>query len=76
MSKRKEKVKPNLDQKITKHLNLTVLQRIDPCVQEIIAGATHVAIYEFDIDASEWVRSCVSMFLHYCVAAAVFVSCA
>ncbi|KAG6415182.1 hypothetical protein SASPL_122586 [Salvia splendens] len=70
MSKRKEKVKPNLDEQITKHLNLTVLQRIDHCVQEIIAGATHVAIYEFDIDTSEWVCSCVSMFLHYCVAAA------
>ncbi|XP_041993782.1 mRNA-decapping enzyme-like protein isoform X2 [Salvia splendens] len=56
MSKRKEKVKPNLDEQITKHLNLTVLQRIDHCVQEIIAGATHVAIYEFDIDTSEWSR--------------------
>ncbi|KAG6384171.1 hypothetical protein SASPL_156026 [Salvia splendens] len=70
MSKMKEKLKPILDEKITKHLNLTVLQRIDPCVQEIIAGATHVAIYEFDIDTLEWVCSCVSMFLHHCVAAA------
>ncbi|XP_042068499.1 mRNA-decapping enzyme-like protein isoform X2 [Salvia splendens] len=56
MSKMKEKLKPILDEKITKHLNLTVLQRIDPCVQEIIAGATHVAIYEFDIDTLEWSR--------------------
>ncbi|KAG6417698.1 hypothetical protein SASPL_119890 [Salvia splendens] len=70
MSKMKEKLKPILDEKITKHLNLTVLQRIDPCVQEIIAGATHVAIYEFDIDTLEWVCSCVSMFLHHCVTAA------
>ncbi|KAL1558244.1 ubiquitinyl hydrolase 1 [Salvia divinorum] len=56
MSKKKEKLKPILDEKITKHLNLTVLQRIDPCVQEIIAGATHVAIYQFDTDTFEWSR--------------------
>lgn len=48
---------PNLDQQSTKLLNLTVLQRIDPFVEEILITAAHVTFYEFNIDLSQWVRS-------------------
>lgn len=48
---------PNLDQHSTKLLNLTVLQRIDPFVEEILITAAHVTFYEFNIDLSQWVRS-------------------
>ncbi|KAK4408424.1 decapping enzyme-like protein [Sesamum angolense] len=36
------KLMPNLDEKSTKLLNLTVLQRIDPFVEEILITAAHV----------------------------------
>ncbi|KOM44056.1 hypothetical protein LR48_Vigan05g166100 [Vigna angularis] len=51
------KLMPNLDQHSTKLLNLTVLQRIDPFVEEILITAAHVTFYEFNIDLSQWVRS-------------------
>ncbi|XLS79495.1 hypothetical protein HN51_063720 [Arachis hypogaea] len=35
------KLMPNLDQHSTKLLNLTVLQRIDPFVEEILITAAH-----------------------------------
>uniref|UniRef100_A0A7N0V0J5 mRNA-decapping enzyme-like protein n=1 Tax=Kalanchoe fedtschenkoi TaxID=63787 RepID=A0A7N0V0J5_KALFE len=50
------KLMPNLDQNSTKLLNLTVLQRIDPFVEEILITAAHVAFYEFNIDLSQWSR--------------------
>jgi mRNA-decapping enzyme 1B len=50
------KLMPNLDQQSTKLLNLTVLQRIDPFVEEILITAAHVTFYEFNIDLSQWVR--------------------
>uniref|UniRef100_A0A7C9A280 5'-(N(7)-methyl 5'-triphosphoguanosine)-[mRNA] diphosphatase n=1 Tax=Opuntia streptacantha TaxID=393608 RepID=A0A7C9A280_OPUST len=50
------KLMPNLDQKSTKLLNLTVLQRIDPFVEEILITAAHVTLYHFNIDISQWSR--------------------
>lgn len=50
------KLMPNLDQNSTKLLNLTVLQRIDPFVEEILITAAHVTLYEFNIDLSQWSR--------------------
>ncbi|KAL6276499.1 hypothetical protein ACE6H2_020100 [Prunus campanulata] len=50
------KLRPNLDQQSTKLLNLTVLQRIDPFIDEILITATHVTFYEFNTDLSEWSR--------------------
>ncbi|EPS71613.1 hypothetical protein M569_03147, partial [Genlisea aurea] len=50
------KLRPNLDEKGTKLLNLTVLQRIDPFVEEILITAAHVAFYAFNIDTSQWSR--------------------
>ncbi|GFZ08889.1 decapping 1 [Actinidia rufa] len=51
------KLMPNLDQNSTKLLNLTVLQRIDPYIEEILITAAHVTFYEFNIDLNQWVRS-------------------
>ncbi|GAB2274581.1 hypothetical protein Dimus_009349 [Dionaea muscipula] len=50
------KLMPNLDQNSTKLLNLTVLQRIDPFVEEILITAAHVTFYEFNLDLSQWSR--------------------
>ncbi|XP_057956563.1 mRNA-decapping enzyme-like protein [Malania oleifera] len=50
------KLMPNLDQQSTKLLNLTVLQRMDPFVEEILITAAHVTFYEFNIDLSQWSR--------------------
>ncbi|XP_044506333.1 mRNA-decapping enzyme-like protein isoform X3 [Mangifera indica] len=50
------KLMPNLDQQSTKLLNLTVLQRIDPFIEEILITAAHVTFYEFNIDQSQWSR--------------------
>ncbi|KAF5180967.1 mRNA-decapping enzyme-like protein [Thalictrum thalictroides] len=50
------KLMPNLDQQSTKVLNLTVLQRIDPFVEEILITAAHVTFYEFNIELNQWSR--------------------
>ncbi|XAR64735.1 hypothetical protein NMG60_11008538 [Bertholletia excelsa] len=50
------KLMPNLDQNSTKLLNLTVLQRIDPYIEEILMTAAHVTFYEFNIDLNQWSR--------------------
>ncbi|PSS01601.1 MRNA-decapping enzyme-like protein [Actinidia chinensis var. chinensis] len=50
------KLMPNLDQNSTKLLNLTVLQRIDPYIEEILITAAHVTFYEFNIDLNQWSR--------------------
>ncbi|CAL5423968.1 unnamed protein product [Camellia sinensis] len=57
------KLMPNLDQQSTKVLNLTVLQRIDPFVEEILITAAHVTLYEFNIDLSQWSQGCRRLFV-------------
>ncbi|XP_059463015.1 mRNA-decapping enzyme-like protein isoform X2 [Corylus avellana] len=50
------KLMPNLDQQSTKMLNLTVLQRMDPFIEEILITAAHVTFYAFNIESSQWSR--------------------
>ncbi|KAL5721177.1 hypothetical protein ACHQM5_013770 [Ranunculus cassubicifolius] len=50
------KLTPNLDKQSTQILNLTVLQRIDPFVEEILITTAHVTFYEFNIDLNQWSR--------------------
>ncbi|KAL6336820.1 hypothetical protein AAG906_036134 [Vitis piasezkii] len=50
------KLMPNLDQHSTKLLNLTVLQRMDPFIEEILITAAHVTFYEFNIELNQWSR--------------------
>lgn len=50
------KLMPQLDQQSTKLLNLTVLKRIDPCVEDILFTAAHVTFYEFNTEQSQWSR--------------------
>jgi len=49
------KLMPQLDQQSTKLLNLTVLQRIDPYVEDILFTAAHVTFYEFNTELSQWI---------------------
>ncbi|XP_014494697.1 mRNA-decapping enzyme-like protein isoform X7 [Vigna radiata var. radiata] len=51
-----KKLTPNLDQQSTKVLNLTVLQRIDPFIDEILFTAAHVSFYDFNIETNQWSR--------------------
>ena len=48
---------PNLaiDEEGTRMLNLTVLQRLDPAVEDILITAAHVTLYDFDTDLNQWV---------------------
>ncbi|KAJ6778467.1 TRANSCRIPTION FACTOR SMIF DECAPPING ENZYME DCP1, partial [Salix koriyanagi] len=48
------KLTPNLDQQSTKMLNLTVLQRMDPFIEEILITAAHVTFYAFNIETNQW----------------------
>lgn len=50
------KLMPNLDERSTKVLNLTVLQRIDPYIEEILITAAHVTFYEFNVEINQWSR--------------------
>ncbi|KAM0872082.1 hypothetical protein ACQ4PT_038959 [Festuca glaucescens] len=52
------KVTPNLamDAEGTRLLNLTVLQRLDPAVEDILITAGHVTLYDFNIDKNQWSR--------------------
>ncbi|KAL9236218.1 hypothetical protein vseg_010917 [Gypsophila vaccaria] len=50
------KVRPNLDEEGTKTLNLTVLQRIDPCILDILLTSAHVSFYQFNILLNQWSR--------------------
>ncbi|KAK9072700.1 hypothetical protein SSX86_009135 [Deinandra increscens subsp. villosa] len=50
------KLMPNLDQNSTKILNLTVLQRMDPYIEEILITAAHVTFYEFNVELNQWSR--------------------
>lgn len=51
------KVTPNLamDEEGTRMLNLTVLQRLDPAVEDILMTAAHVTLYDFDTNLNQWV---------------------
>jgi len=51
-------VTPNLamDAEATRLLNLTVLQRLDPAVEDILITAAHVTLYDFNIDLNQWSR--------------------
>ncbi|XP_021892529.1 mRNA-decapping enzyme-like protein [Carica papaya] len=53
---RSGKLTPNLDKQSTKMLNLTVLQRVDPFIEEILMTAAHVTFYEFNIESNQWSR--------------------
>ncbi len=46
---------PQLDQNSTKELNLTVLQRMDRHVEDILTTAAHVTFYQFSVEDSQWV---------------------
>ncbi|KAM0066052.1 putative mRNA-decapping enzyme subunit 1, PH-like domain superfamily [Helianthus debilis subsp. tardiflorus] len=48
------KLMPNLDQHSTKILNLTVPQRMDPYIKEILITDAHVNVYEFNVDLKQW----------------------
>ncbi|XBH55176.1 mRNA-decapping enzyme-like protein [Aegilops tauschii subsp. strangulata] len=52
------KLTPNLamDAEGTRLLNLTVLQRLDPAVEDILITAAHVTLYDFNIDLNQWSR--------------------
>ncbi|KAF2617372.1 hypothetical protein F2Q68_00042648 [Brassica cretica] len=56
MSQNGKLIPPNMDQNSTRLLNLTVLQRIDPFIEEILITAAHVTFYEFNIEISQWSR--------------------
>lgn len=52
------KVTPNLamDEEGTRMLNLTVLQRLDPAVEDVLITAGHVTLYDFDTNLNQWSR--------------------
>ncbi|XP_019259663.1 PREDICTED: mRNA-decapping enzyme-like protein isoform X2 [Nicotiana attenuata] len=50
------KLMPHLDDRSRKTLNLTVLQRIDACIEEILFTAAHVTLYDFNGDLNQWSR--------------------
>eukprot|EP00249_Psilotum_nudum_P022635 c28592_g2_i1 orf=435-1535(+) len=50
------KLQPQLNPQSTRELNMTVLQRIDRHVEEILTTAAHVTLYEFNIELSNWSR--------------------
>lgn len=68
-----KKLTPNLDQQSTKVLNLTVLQRIDPFIDEILFTAAHVSFYDFNIETNQWVRSFLS-FLYFFLFTSILLS--
>ncbi|MCO5613480.1 hypothetical protein L7F22_067757 [Adiantum nelumboides] len=45
-----------INQQSTSELNLTVLQRLDEHIQEILFTAAHVTLYDFDVDKCQWSR--------------------
>ncbi|XP_024397741.1 mRNA-decapping enzyme-like protein [Physcomitrium patens] len=47
---------PQLDQHNTKELNLTVLQRMDRYVEDILTTAGHVTLFQFDTVTQQWIR--------------------
>lgn len=63
MSQNAAKLMPNLDQNSTKILNLTVLQRMDPYIDEILITVAHVKFYEFNVDLNQWV--CIHFLFYF-----------
>ncbi|XLU23482.1 hypothetical protein S245_059548, partial [Arachis hypogaea] len=63
-----KKLTPNLDRQSTKVLNLTVLQRFDPFIAEILFTAAHVSFYEFNSETNQWSRKdeCVASVSVHC----------
>lgn len=57
--------RPVIDQRAAEQMNLNVLRRIDPQIEELLASAGHVALYDFDIPSKRWSRKDVegSLFL-------------
>ncbi|XP_021981874.1 mRNA-decapping enzyme-like protein [Helianthus annuus] len=51
------KLMPNLDQNNTKILNLTVPQRMDLYIKEILITVAHVTFYEFNVDLNHWIKT-------------------
>lgn len=47
---------PVLDRGAAQELNLTVLRRIDPDVEEVLATAGHVCLYHMSVDTQQWAR--------------------
>ncbi|KAJ7564081.1 hypothetical protein O6H91_02G000600 [Diphasiastrum complanatum] len=47
---------PQLNQQSTKELNMTVLQRMDRDVVDILTTAGHVTLYEFNTESNQWSR--------------------
>jgi len=47
---------PKLDKRTTDKLNLQVLQRVDPDVEEVLVTAGHVALYHLDVPKMQWGR--------------------
>lgn len=66
------KLMPNLNQQSTKMLNLTVLQRMDPNIEEILMTAAHVTLYDFNIDLNHWVSFSL-LILTVCLCVCFFV---
>uniref|UniRef100_A0A0C9QV86 TSA: Wollemia nobilis Ref_Wollemi_Transcript_7180_1598 transcribed RNA sequence n=1 Tax=Wollemia nobilis TaxID=56998 RepID=A0A0C9QV86_9CONI len=50
------KIIPHLSQQATNDSNLTVLQRIDRHVEEILTTAAHVTLYDFNVELTQWSR--------------------
>ena len=42
---------------MSKEINLRTLKRIDPEIQDILASASHVAVYRFDTQRHQWLKS-------------------
>lgn len=53
------------DKSVAQQMNLSVLQRIDPSVDQILSAAGHVALYKLDQETSSWTQRNVegSLFL-------------
>lgn len=52
---------PKLDKRTTDKLNLQVLQRVDPDVEEVLVTAGHVALYHLDVPKMQWVGSTLQL---------------
>jgi mRNA-decapping enzyme 1B len=61
------KLMPHLDQQSTKILNLTVLQRMDTFIEEILITAAHVTFYAFNIETNQWVCTCLLLTSFKCL---------
>eukprot|EP00887_Chlorella_sp_A99_P001721 scaffold8.g1721.t1 len=57
--------KPVIDAAAAEKMNLTVLRRLDPDVEQLLATAGHVALYDFEVTTKKWSRKDVegSLFL-------------